>query len=699
MFPPMGSRLLRRSLAGLLLALTLAGAWPNPLRAEDGYRLWLRYDPVQEPAKLAQYRQVVTGILVPGKSPTAEAIRQELRRGLSGLLNGDVPLVTQVSQPGAVLVGTPANSPVIAALHWSGDLQAQGDEGFLIRTTTLEGKAVTVIASSGEGGALYGTFHFLRLLQTGQDVAKLAVAEKPRLQRRLLDHWDNLNGTVERGYAGKSLWKWDELPGTLDGRYVDYARADASLGINGAVLNNVNASAGQLTTDNLKKAAALADVFRPYDVRVYLSANFAAPKALGGLATADPLDPAVQNWWKQKADEIYALIPDFGGFVVKANSEGQPGPQDYHRTHADGANLLADALAPHHGIVMWRAFVYSDKADKDRVKRAYAEFQPLDGKFRANVMVQVKNGPLDFQPREPFHPLFGAMPRTPLMAEVQITQEYLGHDTHLVYLGPMWKEFLTADTSSHGQGSTVASILEAYPVTGICGVANVGGDRNWCGQDFAQANWYAFGRLAWNDGLSADGIAEEWTRLTWGNQPEVVRTVGTMMRGSREAFVDYEEPLGLHHLVGGNHYGPSLHTRGEFHHADQTGVGVPRDRAGSDAVGQYFPPLRDQLDNLATCPDDLLLWFHHVGWDQKTHSGRSVWNELCFRYHRGVDYVKEMQAEWKSLQGRVDPERYAAVEKRLADQLADAMLWRDASVRYFGGINHLPVPPDPPAGP
>ncbi len=695
----MVSRRIYGSLPGLLLALTLAGAWPHCLCAEDGYQLWLRYRPVLETARLAQFRQAATGILVQGQSPTAEANRQELHRGLSGLLNGDVPLISQASQPGAIIVGTPTNSPVVAALNWGRDLQAQGDEGFLIRTTTLDGKAATVIASNGELGALYGTFHFLRLLQTGQDVTKLTVAEKPRLQRRLLDHWDNLDGTIERGYAGRSLWKWDELPGTLDPRYVDDARADASLGINGAVLNNVNASAEQLAPDNLKKAAALANVYRPYGVRVYLSANFAAPKVIGGLATADPLDPAVQGWWKQKVDEIYGLIPDFGGFVVKANSEGQPGPQDYHRTHADGANVLADALAPHHGIVMWRAFVYSDRADRDRVKRAYAEFQPLDGQFRANVMVQVKNGPLDFQPREPFHPLFGAMPRTPLMAEVQITQEYLGQDTHLVYLGPMWKEFLTADTSSHGKGSTVASILEAYPITGICGVANVGSDRNWCGQDFAQANWYAFGRLAWNDGLSADAIAEEWTRMTWGNQPEVVRTIGAMMHGSREAFVDYETPLGLHHLIGSNHYEPSLRTRGEFHHADQTGVGASRDKGGSNAVGQYFPPVRDQFDNLATCPDNLLLWFHHVGWDHKTHSGRSVWDEMCFRYNRGVDYVKGMQAEWKSLQGQVDPERYAAVEKRLADQLADAMLWRDASLRYFGGINHLPVPQDPPAQP
>ena len=422
---------------------------------------------------------------------------------------------------------------LVAGLGWTDALARQGKEGYLIRSTRIGAHAVTVIASDADVGALYGAFHFLRLLQTGQPVANLDIAEQPRLDLRLLNHWDNLDGTIERGYAGRSLWHWDELPGRVDPRVEDYARANASH------RHQRHRDQQRQRQPDVADARSTSKTpppwptrLRPYGIRVFLSANFAAPRMLGGLPTADPLDPAVARWWKDKADEIYRLIPDFGGFLVKANSEGQPGPQDYGRTHADGANMLADALAPHGGIVMWRAFVYDAAVDADRVKRAYLEFVPLDGKFRDNVFVQVKNGPLDFQPREPFHPLFGAMPKTPLMAELQITQEYFGHSTHLVYLAPMWNEFLQSDTFTQGPriarvARSIDGTLEHYRRTGIAGVANTGSDRNWTGHDFAQANWYAYGRLAWNPDLPPRAIADEWIRMTWGAAPDVVSTIRT----------------------------------------------------------------------------------------------------------------------------------------------------------------------------
>ncbi len=483
------------------------------MQAEDGYRLWLRYAKVQDKALRDGYRSGISSIVAQGNTETERILTQELQRGLEGMLDTTIPTTASVKE-GALVVGTPETSPFVSGLNWNEEISHLGPEGYLIRSCVLEGRRVTIIASQSPIGCLYGAFHLLRLIGTHQVIGHLNIAEKPHIHRRILDHWDNLDGTIERGYAGKSLWKWDKLPGRVDSRVTDYARACASIGLNGAVLNNVNADPRLLTTPYLEKAAALARALWPYGIRVYLSANFGAPKAVGGLPTADPLNPAVEKWWQAKADEIYGLIPDFGGFLVKANSEGQPGPQDYHRTHAQGANLLARVLAPHGGVVMWRAFVYDDKVDADRIKRAYKEFKPLDGKFDPNVFVQVKNGPLDFQPREPFSPLFGAMPKTPLAAELEVTQEYLGQSTHLVYLAPMWKEFLDSDTYAKDPGSTVEKVvdgtLEDHADSAIAGVANTGDDRNWCGHPFAAANWYAFGHLAWNPSLSAESIAEEW---------------------------------------------------------------------------------------------------------------------------------------------------------------------------------------------
>jgi alpha-glucuronidase len=622
------------------------------------------------------------------------------------MLGRDVPLLDAVDRDGALVAGTPAGSPAIVALGIGADLGRVGEEGFVIRSTAVAGKRATVIAANTDLGVLYGVFRFLQLLQTGHPVDALSLVEAPRIRHRVLNHWDNLNRTVERGYAGFSLWDWHKLPDYRSPRYTDYARANASVGINGTVLTNVNANATSLTAEYLAKAAALADVFRPYGIRVYLTARFSAPVEIGGLPTADPLDPAVAAWWKRKADEIYGFIPDFGGFLVKANSEGQPGPQDYARTHADGANVLADALAPHGGIVMWRAFVYASEVPDDRAKQAYNEFQPLDGSFRPNVLVQVKNGPIDFQPREPFHPLFGAMPKTPLMMELQITQEYLGFATHLVFLGPLFEEALRADTHAKGEGSTVAKVvdgsLHGYARTGVAGVANVGTDRNWCGSVFACANWYAFGRMAWDHAIGSDAVADEWIRRTFGNDPALVPPVREMMLGSREAAVDYMTPLGLHHqMAEGHHYGPGPWVSGGrradwtsvyYHRADGAGIGFDRTASGSNAVSQYAPPVAEAFGSLDKVPERYLLWFHHASWGRRMASGLSLWEELVRHYYAGVESVRRMQATWRTVEGRVDAERYDEVRAFLSIQEQEARWWRDACVLYFQTFSGRPIP-------
>jgi alpha-glucuronidase len=563
-----------------------------------------------------------------------------------------------------------------------------------------------VIAANTAIGVLYGVFRFLRLVQTRKPVEGLSIAEAPRVRLRVLDHWDNLDRTVERGYAGFSLWDWHKLPDYLDPRYTDYARANASIGINGTVLTNVNANATSLLPEYLAKAAALAAAFRPYGIRVYLTARFSAPIEIGGLKTADPLDPEVAAWWKRKADEIYAFIPDFGGFLVKADAEGQPGPHDYGRTHAEGANVLADVLAPHGGVVMWRAFVYSSETPEDRAKQAYNEFRPLDGAFRPNVLVQVKNGPIDFQPREPFHPLFGAMPKTPLMMEFQITQEYLGFATHLVFLAPLFEEVLRADTHAGGEGSTVAKVIDGtlhgYARTGIAGVANIGTDRNWCGSVFACANWYAFGRLAWDHELTSGQIADEWVRMTFTDDVSFVRPVKGMMLASREAAVDYMTPLGLHHqMARGHHYGPGPWVSGGpradwtslyYHRADANGIGFNRTVSGSNAVGQYLSPVAEVFGSPERVPEKYLLWFHHVGWDHRMASGLPLWEELVRHYYAGVQAVRRMQATWQSLEGRIDAGRYEQVRAFLAIQEKEARWWRDACVLYFQTFSGRPIP-------
>jgi alpha-glucuronidase len=693
---------------GLLLQVAFAGN----VRAEDGYRLWLRYDQLS-PQVQQVYAPLVSSLLVPGNSSTNSAILQELRDGCSGLLGRNIPVVADVDRDGTVLVGTPKSSTHIANLKWDQKLADLGSEGFCIRSVGIKGHATTVIASNGEAGALYGAFHFLRLLQTLQPIDKLDVVQKPGFQLRMLDHWDNLDGSIERGYAGPSLWKWSDLPDKIDTRLRDYARANASLGINGSILNNVNADAAILKPDYLRKVAAIAGVFRPFGIRVFLAARFSAPMELGGLSTADPLDAKVVLWWKEKADEVYRLIPDFGGFIVKANSEGQPGPRTYNRNHVDGANMLAAAVAPHNGVVIWRAFVYDMKPGYDRAGAAYENLHPFDGKFAANVLLQVKNGPIDFQPREPFHPLFGGMPHTQLVPEFQITQEYLGFSNHLVFLAQMWREVLDSDTYAKGPGSSVTRVVDGslygQRITGIAGVANTGSDRNWTGHHFAQANWYAFGRLAWDPNTPSAQIADEWIKMTLTREPKAVATIKNFMLDSYETLVNYMTPLGLHHLMWGkHHYGPAPWWDKEprddwnpvyFHRADATGLGFDRTASGSNSVSQYNSVVRDRFANLKTCPDEFLMWFHHVPWNYRMHSGRTMWDELALHYQSGVEGVRDARKKWESLSTVIDSERHGAVASKFAIQERDAIWWRDAVLLYFQSFSKLPLPKgvEPPA--
>jgi len=652
---------MKRSIVFFYLVLLSTG-----LYAEDGSRLWLRAETGQN-ATITANKQ----------SLTIDIAKQELQSQWKG-------------------------APVQLNMVNNKDLQKLGKDGYQITGNKLTGVS---IQASAEQGLLYGTYHLLRLQETGS-VGELNITESPKYDLRILNHWDNLNRTVERGYAGYSIWRWDQLPGQISPRYKEYARANASIGINATVLNNVNATPDALTPEFFQKVKVIADELRPYHIKVFLSINFSSPKVLDGLENSDPLNKEVRKWWKDKVKEIYNVIPDFGGFLVKANSEGLPGPQDYGRTHADGANMLAEALKPYNGIVMWRAFVYSP-SDQDRAKQAFNEFIPLDGKFNDNVIIQVKNGPIDFQPREPFSPLFGAMQKTPLMPELQITQEYLGFSKQLVYLGTQWKEFFESDTFCKGEGSTVAKTTDGtlFPqkLTAIAGVANIGEDVNWTGHHFAQANWYAFGRLAWNHELSAGQIAEEWLKMTFTDDVNFLTPVKEIMLESWEAAVNYMMPLGLHHLFAWeHHYGPEpwLDIPGArsdwmpsyYHNASTFGIGFDRTTTGSNAVSQYFPPLNEIFNNIETCPEKLLLWFHHAPWDHQMRSGRILWDELCCKYLLGVNQARGFQKKWDPIENLIDPERFADVQFKLKVQTRDAIWWKDACLLYFQTFSKRPIP-------
>ncbi|MBR07228.1 MAG: alpha-glucuronidase [Rickettsiales bacterium] len=660
-------------------------------RAENGYDLWLRYAPIEDQQLLNTYRNQIDGFKLNGNSETIGVIERELKRGLSSLL--DQP----IKRSDTSLLEIEINHPDVI-----NQLIKLKDDGYIIKQVDNR----LIISSKTEIGLLYGCFGLLRTLQTRKPLKNIHLIDQPRIQHRILNHWDNLDRTSERGYAGFSIWDWHKLPGYIDQRYIDYARANASIGINGTVLTNVNANALVLTPTYLKKVKALADVFRAYGIKVYLTARFSAPIETGGLKTADPLDPEVIRWWTDKVNEIYQYIPDFGGFLVKANSEGQPGPQNYGRSHADGANMMAKALQPYNGIVMWRAFVYRNEEPEDRAKQAYNEFMPLDGQFEENVVIQVKNGPIDFQPREPFHPLFGAMKETPLAMEFQITQEYLGQATQLVYLAPMYKECLESDTYAKGKGSTVARAIDGslydHKLSAISGVANTGTDINWTGHPFGQSNWYAFGRLAWDHQLSSETIANEWTQMTWDSKATVIDNIQSIMMTSWPAAVNYMTPLGLHHLMGtGHHYGPAPWVNNlpradwnpaYYHKVDTIGIGFDRTTSGSDAVSQYFPEVTHLLNDPKTCPEKFLLWFHHLPWDYQMKSGKDLWTELCLSYQTGINQVRTMQKKWSSLQSDIDAERFQSVTMLLKIQEEEAIWWKDACLLYFQQYAQRPFP-------
>lgn len=672
--------------------------YPEPVAApdEDGSKLWLRYPLVPVQARLDEYKASFLNIVATGTSDTLNAATEELVLGLGGL-TGTTLAVGAAKGVGDVVIG-PVGTPEIDAFGLNEQVTPLGREGYLVRTIPGDGGYTTVVTGKSDIGVLYGTFALLRQLSMHVSLAGFSITDSPKIQNRILNHWDNLDGTVERGYAGKSLWNWSALPGTLSPRYKDYARANASIGINGAVLTNVNATKGNNAdmwgpqrAQYFAKVKALADEFRPYGIRVYLTAPFSAS------GSADPANVDTRAWWVTAMNDLYALIPDFGGLLIKASSEGEPGPSN-GATHADGANMLAEAIGDR-GIVLWRAFVYGENVAADRIRQAYDEFKTLDGQFAENALVQVKNGPLDFQPREPFSPMFGKMPQTQLALELQITKEYLGQDAHLAYVGAMYEEILKSDTYANGEGATVARVIDGsvHPsnITTISGVSNVGTDTNWTGSHFNQANWYAYGRMAWDPDASAHAVAREWIRQTFTVDPDLVEPVANIMMQSYTTLVNYMTPLGLAHIMGtDHHYGPApwvdTLSRAEwnpvyYHDADAEGIGFNRTaNGGSNAVEQYNDPLKTRFSDPATTGNDLLLFFHHVAWDQELDTGRTVWEELVHRYSQGVDDVQAIRDGWATAaQGRIDGARQKAITDLLQIQHWEARWWRDACLSYF----------------
>jgi len=688
----------------LLLLFTLATtAFHFPLFADDGYELWLKYPTIEDSEFSQKWNNSLGIIQAHGKSESMRVATEELTIGLEGLLGArklrgknPIHLATLNELPVNIINQLPDKVTSLA-----------NPEAYAI--TRVDSEDSWVITSPSDAGVVYGTFAFLREIQLkklmpGSDAVLIA---EPKIQHRLLNHWDNLTRTIERVQSGQSIWEWFQLPDYVSPRYKDYARANASIGINGTVLTNVNSNALVLTEEYLHKTAAIANELRPYGIKVYLTARFSAPIEIGGLETADPLDPEVNQWWRKKVEEIYSIIPDFGGFLVKANSEGQPGPQDYGRNHADGANMLADALAPHGGIVMWRAFVYTHEDSTDRHKQAFHEFVPMDGDFRDNVIIQVKNGPIDFMPREPFHPMFGAMPHTPLGLELQITQEYLGGAIHLAFLAPLFEEVLDSDTYWNGEGTTVAKVIDGsfsdVKHSVIAGVSNIGTDRNWTGHPLLQSNWYAFGRLAWDPELSSDQIAEEWIRQTFGEDETVVEVLKPILLESREAVVNYSMPLGLHHIMAwGHHYGPGPWvnigradwTSLYYHRADEIGIGFDRTETGSNALEQYSLPIQQKWSDPETIPLQLLLWFHHIPWDYTMPGGETLWQALGNHYQAGVDSVREWKKQWISLEDEIDPQTFYHVRVLLNRQEREAIEYKDACLTYFQTFSKMPWPED-----
>ncbi|MDG1278329.1 MAG: alpha-glucuronidase family glycosyl hydrolase [Algoriphagus sp.] len=676
-----------------------------PSFSNDGYKLWLDYQPITNSTIKNDMADLMSGVFIFGEDPTYSVIRNELNLASQKMILQAPSFNTSDKTKAEFWLGTRTQMSQFLSMTEQVEIKDLGEDGYWMGPIEVDGKTHYAIVGNRPVGVLYGVFNLIKSIQTETFDNNLLISDYPKVKLRMLNHWDNLDKTVERGYAGASIWDWHKLPGYVDPRYIEYARANASLGINAVSVTNVNAKAIVLTTDFMKKVKVLADLFRPYGIKVFLTARFSAPIEIGGLDSADPLDPKVKDFWQKKTDEIYSYIPDFGGFLVKANSEGQPGPHEYGRNHADGANMLADALAPHQGLLIWRAFVYSHEVDEDRHKQANIEFEPLDGKFKDNVILQVKNGAIDFQPRESFHPLFGALKKTQVGMEFQITQEYLGQATQLVFLAPMWEEVLKSQTFTPTANSTVASVIETpvneKAITLMAGVSNIGTDRNWTGHLFGQANWYAFGKQAWNPDVTSSQIADEWIKLTFGQKSDIVGKISQIMLQSHEAAVDYMTPLGLHHIMGrSHHYGPAPWVTGGradwtslyYHRADSLGIGFDRTSSGTDALAQYASEIENEWSDPHQIPEKYLLWFHHVPWDFKLKDGNTLWNGLGYHYDRGVKSVREMQQTWKSLETEIDPERWDHVNQLLAIQETEAVWWRNACLLYFQTFSKLPFP-------
>ncbi|WP_202863918.1 alpha-glucuronidase family glycosyl hydrolase [Ereboglobus luteus] len=662
----------------------------NFAHAEDGYEFWLRYRLEADTARRNEYIQYCGGEVVAPESFKAGAAYLELKRALPAILGK--AFQANNAKAGSIYVGGRNAHPAIASLVGAGELAGVGEEGFVLRTGAWEGRPATIIAANSTRGILYGTFALLRTLQLGGSLQGLHVVDAPKMRHRFANHWDNpVRGSIERGYGGKSIFDWNALPKKVDSRLNDWARMLASMRLNAVVVNNVNTAKNGLegwrllTPEFLPKLAALAGVLRPYGVKLYISVNFFSPSIVGSLDTADPADARVRAWWKNKAAEIYKVIPDFGGFLVKADSEGEPGPLKYKRTHAEGANMLAEALAPHGGYVYWRAFVYNAKGD--RTPQAYNQFKPLDGKFAKNVFLQVKNGPVDFQVREPISTLFGAMPRTDLAVEFQITQEYTGQDRHVCFLGQMWSDVLRFPLKGEKNDARMWNTTDA-----IAGVMNINDSRNWTGHLLAQANTYAFGRLAWNPETSPDEIASDWVRLTFGRDPVVVKTIVSILRDSWPAYENYTSPFGIGMLCDrGKHIDPAPASRGSVHRADAKGFGTNRTAAkGSGYAGQFSEPWRSRYEKLGTCPEELLLFFHHVPYTHKLKNGTTVIQAFYDRHNEGVATARDFTERWKALNKLIDKERYEHVRKKLSEQAGHAEKWRQSINDYFEKRSGIP---------
>lgn len=661
----------------------------------DGYDMWLRYVKVSDESLLEVYRNQVSNVIINSNSKVMKSVESELKRGLGQLLEKSISFENE-SVNGSLVVGTPKNSKLIASQKFK-ELSNISEEGYLLKTKIVDGNKITFIVANTDIGVLYGTFAFLRKLQTQQNISSLYLTSSPKMELRMVNHWDNLDRSVERGYAGISLWDWKTLPKVKNNRYVDFARLSASIGINAIAINNVNADPKFITVEYLDKIAVLANIFRAYGIKIFLSVNYASPIALNNLKTADPENGMVKKWWRDKVDVIYSKIPDFGGFLVKADSEGQPGPKTYGRNHAVGANMLAKALEDHKGLVLWRAFVYGH-TQEDRVREAFDEFVPLDGEFKDNVILQIKNGPLDFMPREPFSPLFGAMKKTNLMVEFQVTQEYLGNGNHLVFKAPMFKEVLDSDTFGNGNDFTVAKILEkkvyAYKHSGMTAVVNPGMAPNWTKHPFVQSSWYAFGRLAWDYNLSSDHIAEEWIKMTFSNDQNVLKSLKEIMKESAIAAVEFREPLGLTHIGTGAHYGPAPWSERSkrFHRASKDGLGYDRTASGSNAIEQYNSAIQEILKKPETTPEKYLLWFHHLPWNYKMKSGNTLWDELVSRYYEGVERILNIKQKFTLLKNDIDKDQFRLISTLLSIQFNDAKLWRNSCVLYFQQFSEMPIP-------